>query len=90
MSVTDRTNLVNKDASSERELLDRTIPEDGGNTVKKVDLEIEAEAERDEVSIPPLENEIGKRTDVLMPSLTRMHIIVYNLFGSLWDSYWTY
>jgi hypothetical protein len=87
MSVTDKTNLVNKDASSERELLDRTIAEEGSNTVKKVELEIEAESEKQEVSIPPLENEIGKRTDVLMPFLTCMHIIFYNLIGSLWDSY---
>ena len=89
MSVTDKTNLVNKDASSERELLDRSITEEGSNKVKKVELEIEAESEKD-VSIPPLENEVGKRTDVLMPLLTHMHLIFHNLIGSLWDIYWTY
>lgn len=62
MSVTDKTNLVNKDASSERELLDRSITEEGSNKVKKVELEIEAESEKEDVSIPPLENEVGKRT----------------------------
>jgi hypothetical protein len=62
MSVTDKSNLVNKDTSSERELLDRSITEEGSNTVKKVELEIETESEKDDVSIPPLENEVGKRT----------------------------
>jgi len=90
MSVTDKTNLVNKDASSERELLDRSITEEGSNKVKKVELEIEAESEKEDVSIPPLENEVGKRTDVLMLFLTYMHLIFCNLIGSLWDIYWTY
>lgn len=86
MSVTDKTNLVNKDASSERELLDRSITEEGSNKVKKVELEIEAESGKD-VSIPPLENEVGKRTNVLTAFLTCMHLIFHNLIGSLWDIY---
>jgi hypothetical protein len=90
MSVTDKSNLVNKDASSERELLDQSITEEGSNKVKKVELEIETESEKEDVSIPPVENEVGKRTDVLMPFLTQMHFIFNNLVGSLWDIYKTY
>jgi hypothetical protein len=89
MSGTNKTNLVSKDASSERELLDRSITEEGSNKVKKVELEIEAESEKD-VSIPPLENEVGKRTDVVVPFLTHMHLIFHNLIGSLWGIYWTH
>jgi len=87
MSVTDKTNLVNKDASSERELLDRSITEEGSNKVKKVELEIEAESEKEDASIPPPENEVGKRTDVLMPFPTCMRLIFRNLIGSLCNIY---
>jgi hypothetical protein len=87
MSVTDKSNLVNKDASSERELLDRSITEEGSNTVKKVELEIETESEKEDVSVQPLENEVGKRIDVLMPFLTHMRLIFHNLADSLWGIY---
>jgi len=88
MSVTDKTNLVNKDASSERELLDRSITEEGSNKVKKVELEIEAESEKEDASVPPPENEVGKRrTDVLMPFPTCMRLIFRNLICSLCHIY---
>jgi hypothetical protein len=87
MSVTDKSNLVNKDASSERELLDRSITEESSNKVKKVELEIEAVSEKEDGSIPPLENEVGKRIDVLVPFLTCVHLIFHNLIGSLWGIY---
>jgi hypothetical protein len=73
MSVTDKSNLINKDTSSERQLLDQSITEEGSNKVKKVELEIETESEK-EASIPPPENEVGKRVDVLMPFLTHLHL----------------
>ncbi|XP_069686584.1 protein phosphatase 1 regulatory subunit 12A-like isoform X3 [Periplaneta americana] len=58
MSVTDKSNLINKDASSERQLLDRSITEESSNKVKKVELEIETESEKEDASIPPPENEV--------------------------------
>lgn len=86
MSVTDKSNLINKDTSSERQLLDQSITEEGSNKVKKVELEIETESEK-EASIPPPENEVGKRVDVMMSFLTviwlvlcgmsKRHILVY-------------
>ncbi|PNF26960.1 hypothetical protein B7P43_G12695 [Cryptotermes secundus] len=57
MSVTDKSNLINKDTSSERQLLDQSITEEGSNKVKKVELEIETESEK-EASIPPPEIEV--------------------------------
>ncbi|PNF26958.1 hypothetical protein B7P43_G12695 [Cryptotermes secundus] len=60
MSVTDKSNLINKDTSSERQLLDQSITEEGSNKVKKVELEIETESEK-EASIPPPEIEVEKK-----------------------------
>lgn len=83
MSVTDKSNLINKDTSSERQLLDRSITEESCNKVKKVELEIETESEKEDASIPSPENEVGKRKDVLIYFL--MNFITCNLFGSLWN-----
>ncbi|XP_021915295.1 protein phosphatase 1 regulatory subunit 12A isoform X3 [Zootermopsis nevadensis] len=58
MSVTDKSNLINKDTSSERQLLDRSITEESSNKVKKVELEIETESEKEDASIPSPENEV--------------------------------
>jgi hypothetical protein len=78
MSVTDKSNLINKDTSSERQLLDQSITEESSNKVKKVELEIETESEKEDASIPPPENEVGKRKDALI-SLP-VHLIFCNLF----------
>jgi len=46
MSGSDKSNLVNKDASAERQVLDRSITEEvgpPGSKVKKVEVEIEPE-----------------------------------------------
>lgn len=46
MSGSDKSSLVNKDASAERQVLDRTISEEEGppgTKVKKVEVEIEKE-----------------------------------------------
>lgn len=46
MSGSDKSSLVNKDASSERQVLDRTISEEEGppgTKVKKVEVKIEKE-----------------------------------------------
>ena len=64
MSVTDKSNLINKDTSSERQLLDRSITEESSNKVKKVELEIETESEKEDTSISPPENEVGKKKSV--------------------------
>ncbi|PSN38130.1 hypothetical protein C0J52_08225 [Blattella germanica] len=59
MSGTDKSNLINKDASSERQLLDRSITEEGSNKVKKVELEIETEPEKEDANIQPTDNEVA-------------------------------
>ena len=56
MSVNDKSNIINKDASSERQLLDRSITQE----VKKVELEIETESEKEDTGISAPENEVGK------------------------------
>jgi hypothetical protein len=73
MSVTDKSNLINKDTSSERQLLDQSITEEVSNKMKKVELEIETESEK-EASIPPPENEVGKSMDVMISFLTLMQL----------------
>jgi hypothetical protein len=82
MSVTDKSNLINKDTSSERQLLDLSITEEVSNKVKKVELEIETETEK-EVSVPPAENEVGKRMDVI--SFLTYAVVSSNLIGFLWN-----
>lgn len=60
MSVADKTNLINKDASSERQILDRTISEEPSNKVKSVELEIEGESEKEDVSTGTDDSHIGE------------------------------
>jgi len=77
MSVTDKSNIVNKDTSSERQLFDQSITEEGSDKVKKVELEIETESEKEDASIIPPESEVGKKVVILM-SLC-IHYAVYFL-----------
>lgn len=60
MSVADKTNLINKDASSERQILDRTISEEPSIKVKKVELEIEGESEKEDISTGTEDSHVGK------------------------------
>ncbi|XP_067012407.2 protein phosphatase 1 regulatory subunit 12A isoform X2 [Anabrus simplex] len=81
MSVSDKSNLINKDTSSERQLLE------GSNKVKTVELEIESQAEdstrdvvaanevekknrvnRDETPRIPLSQEVNKTVPSVAPS----------------------
>lgn len=54
MSVVDKSNLINKDTSAERQLLDRSISEESSNKIKTVEVEIEGESDKEEAS------EVGK------------------------------
>ncbi|KAK6628952.1 hypothetical protein RUM43_002769 [Polyplax serrata] len=60
MSVNDKTNLINKDVSSERQLLDRTISEEPSNKVKKVEIDLEEKSEKEEVTSSSEESNMGK------------------------------
>lgn len=60
MSVTDKTNLINKDTSNERQVLDRTISEEPSNKVKKVDVEVDEKPEKEEISSASEESNVGK------------------------------
>ena len=55
MSVADKTNLINKDTSSERQLLDRAISEEPSNKVKKVEIDVEGKSEKEDVATSPSE-----------------------------------
>lgn len=60
MSVADKTNLINKDTSSERQILDRTISEEPSIKVKKVELEIDGESEKEDISTGTEDSHVGK------------------------------
>jgi hypothetical protein len=83
MSVTDKSNLINKDTSSERQLLDRSITEESSNKVKKVELEIETESEKEDASMPSPENEVGKMRGAVLSFL--VHYVFCSMFDSLWN-----
>lgn len=63
MSVTDKTNLISKDATSERQLLDRTISEEPSNKVKKVELDVEGHSEKEEVSSVSDSSNLGEKNN---------------------------
>lgn len=58
--MNDKTNLINKDVSSERQLLDRTISEEPSNKVKKVEIDLEEKSEKEEVTSSSEESNMGE------------------------------